>query len=119
MKRRFAILATALIALNAFFWIASLAVAAGGGGGPLGFLFGNQLVRAEVVLRDGSVYDVYRGRLGASRQGSLLLREPGGQLDTFQLDASTRIVGGQPARGLRATVVRLSNGPVKLVVVGR
>jgi hypothetical protein len=119
MRRRFAILAIALLALNAFFWIASLAVAAGGGGGPLGFLFGNQLVRAEVVLRDGSVYDVYRGRIGFTNGGAFTLREPDGRIDRFQLDASTRVVGGQPARGLRATVVTLSNGPVKLVVVGR
>ncbi|MFN2629911.1 MAG: hypothetical protein ABR569_14960 [Gaiellaceae bacterium] len=124
MTRRFTLLAAALLGLNLFFLLVPVGVA--GSGSLAAFLFGPRMMRAEVVMKDGSDYLADRGRISSVAAGSLTLREADGRLVTVQVSPSAQVtLGGVPTtvaalrRGLRATVVRESNGPATIVQAQR
>lgn len=124
MTRRFTLLAAALLGLNLCFLLVPVGVA--GSGSLAAFLFGPRMMRAEVVMKDGSDYLADRGRITSVAGGSLTLREADGRLVTVQVSPSAQVtLGGVPTtvaalhRGLRATVVRGSNGPATFVQAQR
>jgi hypothetical protein len=117
MRRPLVILALLLAALTLAAAGFGFARAAG-----LPDLFGNKMIRAEVVESDGSVYDLYRGRLAAADAASVTVREADGHVDVVPVNDTTRVTFlGAPVsvtqlrRGMRVTVVRPSNGPALVV----
>lgn len=125
-RRRFALLAVVLVALNGFFWLAqgSLAI-------PQRLIdrfFGPRMVRAEVVVQsaDGIVrdYRIDRGQIVTAVSGSITLRERDGTFVTIQVAANARIVGlGRPGDSselrpnVRVLVFRQANRPADLIQV--
>jgi hypothetical protein len=126
MSRRFLLLATVLVALNLTLWLASA-----GFGGSLrdlpGFLFGAQLMRAEVVLADGSDYLIDRGRLTTNATAdSLTLREADGRVVVVTVSPSAQVTLGVRSvpltrlkRGMVVTTVRPGEAPATVVVARR
>jgi hypothetical protein len=124
-RRRFMLLATALVAVNVFFWLAQSGFAI-----PQALInqfFGNRLVRAEVVLRaaDGSIQDwrIDRGTISSISGTTLTLRERDGTFASVQVDPRARVVpatfGGvaQLRRRLRVVVYHQANSPAEIVQV--
>ena len=126
MRKRFVVLAVALVALNAFFWLAQ-----GGFALPQGIVnsfFGPRMVRAEVVVQDpdGTTQD-YRldqGVIVALGNGSVTLRERNGDMVPVQLDPNAQVHFGQQIgtpsqlrRRMRVLVIRLANAPATSVDV--
>lgn len=118
--------------------VAGLALVQGGAAGPgsLGaFFFGPKLVRAEVIMQDGSTthdYRVDRGKLRAVALGSVTLLERDGTTVTVPVLASADIrLGGRAvalprlrlalARGvvLVATTIRDGDRPAQAIQVER
>jgi hypothetical protein len=126
-RKRFMLLAVTLVALNSFFWVAQSGLAKD----PrslIGDLFGQRLIRAEVLVQTptGTAdYRVDRGVLVASTPTTITLRELNGELVTIDVAADARVEGGPRQGGLaqllrkrmRVTVVRDANGPVSLIQV--
>jgi len=125
-QKRFVLLAVALVALNAFFWLAQ-----GGFALPqsiVGQFFGARMVRAEVLVQapDGSTQD-YRldqGVIVAIGNGSVTLRERNGELVPLAIDPNAQVhIGtqiGTPSqlrRRMRVVVIRLANAPATIVDV--
>lgn len=125
-RRRFALLAVVLVALNGFFWLAqgSLAI-------PQRLIdrfFGPRMVRAEVVVQSaGGIvrdYRIDRGQIVTAVSGSITLRERDGTFVTIQVAANARIVGlGRPGDSselrpnVRVLVFRQANRPADLIQV--
>jgi hypothetical protein len=125
-RKRFMLLAVALLALNTFFWIA-----------PGGFAlsraiidqyFGSRMIRAEVVVQTSSGtadYLIDRGTIKTIAPGSVVLKEKTGEMVTIQLAATATVTGagGRSApvsvlrRGMRITVFRLANAPADSIQV--
>jgi hypothetical protein len=89
-------------------------------------LFGTRLMRAEVVLTDGTDYLVDHGRITAAGGGSVTLTEADGRTVTVALSPATQItLNGIPVgqrrlrRGVQALVVHSGNGPALIVQAGR
>jgi hypothetical protein len=88
-------------------------------------LFGPRMVRAEVVLMDGStVRDVRldRGRIMQARAGTVRLRERDGTVVDLPVAPAAEItVNGRPARfaelrrGMSATIIREGDGAASVV----
>ena len=99
---------------------ASAAFAVGRAGG-IARIFGARMIRAEVVERNGAVFDLYRGRVVAASTVSLTVREADGHIDTVPLSPATRVTGRSTRRlrpGLYVTVIRRSGRPALIVDVG-
>ena len=119
-RRRFALLALALLGLNA-----SLLVAQTGLALPQALIdrfFGPRMIRAEVVVQSGPAgvrdFRIDRGKIVAASAGSVTLRERDGTDVTIEVAANVRIHGGsQLRRGLRVLVVRRANSPAHLIQV--
>ena len=125
-RRRFMLLAVALVALNSFFWLAQ-----GGFALPRAIInqfFGNRMVRAEVLVQaqDGSIQDwrIDRGVITAISGTSVTLRERDATSVTIQLDPAARVQGsariftvGQLKRRLRVVVYHQANLPAEVVQV--
>jgi hypothetical protein len=126
MSRRFLALATVLVALNLTLWLATAGFSRAVRDLP-GFLFGPQLMRAEVVLRDGSDYLIDRGRLTShAAADSVTLREADGRVvlipvsPTAQITLGARTVQLQRLRrGMLVTTIRLGETPATIVVAQR
>jgi hypothetical protein len=111
-SRRFMILAVALVALNAAFWLA-------GGGMALSKavinqFFGNRMVRAEVIVQapNGTEdWRIDRGVITAVSGTNVTLSEADGTTQVVQIDPAARVQG--PLRF--ASVSRLR--PRLLVVI--
>lgn len=125
-RRRFAILATALVAVNVFFWLAASGFAMPGGG-FIQSLLGGKMIRAEVVWQapDGTIQDtlLYRGVVMAASPTSITLRERD-RTDTLPLSTTVTVRYGatlgsvsQLHRGLRVVVARPANAPVDMIQV--
>ncbi len=125
-RRRFAILATVLVAVNVFFWLAASGLAMPGGG-FIQSLLGGKMIRAEVVWQapDGTIQDtlLYRGVVMAVSPTSITLRERD-RTDTLPLSTTVSIRYGagfgsvsQLRRGLRVIVARPANAPVDTIQV--
>jgi hypothetical protein len=124
-RRRFAILAVALVAVNAFFWLAQ-----GGFALPQGLIqdiFGPRLIRAEVVWQSPSgIQDtqIARGWIRSVNASAITLRERDRPSDTIPLATSVNIRFGtqtmsvsQLLRGMRVVVIRSANVPADTIVV--
>jgi hypothetical protein len=124
-RRRFLFLATALLALNAFFWLAQ-----GGFALPRAVInqfFGGNMVRAEVIVEQGGTtqdWRIDRGVITAISGTNVTLRERDNTSVTLQLDPNARVQGpprfgsvAQLRRRLRVVLYRQSTAPATLVQV--
>jgi hypothetical protein len=124
-RRRFMLLAVALVSVNSFFWLA-----AGGFALPkaiIGQFFGSSLIRAEVLVQSQSgVQDwrIDRGVITAIAGATITLRETDGTSVPVQVDPNARMQG--PARffsvaklrpRLRVVLYHQTNLPAELVQV--
>jgi hypothetical protein len=123
--RRFLYLAVALVAANAFFWIAQ-----GGFALPQAIInqfFGNRMVRAEVIVQSPTGtqdWRIDRGVITAIAGSTFTLREGDGTSVTIEIDPNARVQG--PARfatvalfrrKLRIVAFHEANSPAELVQV--
>lgn len=126
-RRRFAILATVLVAVNVFFWLAASGFALPGGG-FLQQMLGGRLIRAEIVWQapDGTVEDtlIYHGVITAVSPTSITLREKDRSADVIPLAPGATVrFGGQTAtvsslhRGLRVLIARPGGGVAAATMV--
>ena len=125
-RRRFAVLLCALVAVNAFFWLAQ-----GGFALPRGMIdrfFGPRMIRAEVILQGpaGGINDfrLDRGVIVSAMRGSLVLREQDGTTVTIPVAPRARVTGSpvvtdvsQLRPPMRVLVVRRANARANLVQV--
>jgi hypothetical protein len=125
-RRRFMFLTLALVAVNAFFWLAQ-----GGFALPVAIInqfFGNRMVRAEVLVQaaDGSIQDwrIDRGVISAVSGTSITLKEKDSTLVTIPVDPNARVQGSsryssvlQLKRRLRVVVYHQANLPAEVVQV--
>ena len=94
-RRRFAVLLVALVAVNAFFWLAQGSFAL-----PRAMIdrfFGPRMIRAEVILQaPGGVVNDFRldrGVITAVTPGSIDLRERDGSTVTIPVARTARVAG--------------------------
>ena len=127
-RRRFALLAVTLVALNSFLWLAQ-----GGFALPAGLIdrfFGQRMIRAEVVIGGPNAvndFRIDRGVITSTAPGEITLRERDGTIVTIPVAPSTVVVGslaittvGQLRPPMRVLVVRKANAPAqKIQVEGR
>ncbi len=109
----------ALLLVNAVLLVTQPALALPGSLGS--FFFGPKMIRAEVLLKDGSgvrLYRIDRGTIRDKSGGALTLRERDGTLVTIAVSPTTVItVAGRPAdfgllrRGMTAIVIWDGAGP--------
>ncbi|MDX6400723.1 MAG: hypothetical protein QOF27_1329 [Gaiellaceae bacterium] len=124
-SRRFLYLATALVAVNSFFWIAQSGFAL-----PKAIInqfFGGNMIRAEaVVATAGGTQDwrIDRGVITAISGTDVTLRERDATVVSLQLDPNARVQGParfssvpQLRRRLRVVLYRQADQPVSLVQV--
>jgi hypothetical protein len=125
-RRRFAVLLCALVAVNAFLWLAQ-----GGFALPRAMIdrfFGPRMIRAEVILQapGGTVNDfrLDRGVIVSVAPGSIDLRERDGATVDIAVARRARVVGSpgvtsvaQLRPGLRVLVVHKANAPANLIQV--
>ncbi len=125
-RKRFMLLTVALVALNAFFWIAQ-----GGFALPRAIIdqyFGNRMIRAEVLVQTpagAQDYRIDRGVIKAITPGSIVLKEKNGDMVPIQLDPAATVTGpagrsgGARALrvGMRVMVSRLANAAADTVQV--
>ena len=126
-RRRFMFLATALVGVNVFFWLAQGGFAIPGT--LINQFFGNRMVRAEVVLRaaDGSIQDwrIDRGTIVSISGSALTLRERDGTVAAVQVDPQARVMPAifgsvaQLHRRMRVVVYHQANLPAEIVQVER
>jgi hypothetical protein len=124
-RRRFLYLATALVAVNSFFWLAQSGFAL-----PMAIInqfFGGNMIRAEaVVATPGGTQDwrIDRGVITAISGTTVTLRERDATLVSIQIDPNARVQG--PARifsvallrrRLRVVLFRQADQPATLVQV--
>lgn len=115
-RARFAVLALALLAAaNAALWRAPAALALPPQLGT--YLFGAKLVRAEVVVKDGTLHDyrIDRGKIRRIAPGSLTLLEKDGSLQTIAV-APGALAGLR--RGIVVTTIRDGSAPADSVLTG-
>ena len=126
-RRRFAVLACVLVALNVFFWLAASGFALPGGG-IVQTLLGGRMIRAEVVWQsaDGTIQDtqLYRGVITAVSPSSITLRERDRPSDVIPVSATATVrfayqTGrvSQLRRGMRVIVARPANAPADTIQV--
>jgi hypothetical protein len=125
-RRRFMLLAVALIALNSFFWLAPGGFALSRG--IIDQFFGQKLIRAEVVVQTPTGVQDYlidRGVIKAVIPGSITLKEKDDKLVTIQLASAATVTGpgGRSGKstalrpGLRVIVYRVANAPAESIQV--
>jgi hypothetical protein len=124
-RRRFLYLATALVAVNSFFWLAQSGFAL-----PQAIInqfFGGNMIRAEVLVASPSGtqdWRIDRGVITAISGTSVTLREKDATLVTLQIDPNARVQGpprissvAQLRRRLRVVLYRQADQPATLVQV--
>ena len=126
-RRRFAILACALVTVNVFFWLAASGLALPASG-FIQSLFGSRMIRAEVVWQapDGTIQDtqLYRGTITAVSTTSITLHERDRPADVIPLAANATVRVGvqveavsQLRKGMRVVVARPANLPADTIQV--
>jgi hypothetical protein len=125
-RKRFMLLAVALVALNSFFWIAQ-----GGFALPRAIIdqyFGGRMIRAEVLVQTpagAEDYRIDRGVIKTLAPGSIVLKEKNGDMVPIQIASTATVAapGGRTGsaallrRGMRVTVFRLANAPADTIQV--
>jgi len=124
-RRRFIWLATALVAVNSFFWLAQSGFALPKA--VINQFFGNNMIRAEVVVAAPTGtqdWRIDRGVVTAVSGTSVTLRERDGTVLTVQVDPNARVQGSarvtsvaQLKRRMRVIVYRQGDTPAQLVQV--
>jgi hypothetical protein len=121
-RRRFMLLAIALVAVNTFFWVAQGGFALPGA--VINQFFGPSMVRAEVLLKNGEDWRIDRGVVTSATATSLTLREADGTTVTLDISPTARIQGaaritnvGQLKKRLRVVVYHQANLPAAVVQV--
>jgi len=125
-RRRFGILATVLVAVNVFFWLAASGFALPGGG-IVQSLLGGKMIRAEVVWQapDGTIQDtqLYRGVVTAVSTTSITLRERD-RTDMLPLASTVTVHFGAALetisavhRGMRVVVARPATASVDTIQI--
>jgi hypothetical protein len=123
-RRKFMLLAVALVTLNTFFWLAQGGFAISKA--VINDLFGPRLIRAEVLVQTptGTAdYRIDRGVIVANTPTSLTLRELNGEQVTIDVASNASVQGGrvfsvsQLRKRMRVTVIRDANGPVTQIQV--
>lgn len=115
-RRRWAILATSLVALNLFFWLAPPGLALRQQ--VIDQLFGPRMIRADVlVLGAGNTaqdYRIDRGIVSSVTSTAITLNEADGTQQTIPIDSGTRLLG----LGARFGIQRLAKvGNIRVVVI--
>jgi hypothetical protein len=125
-RSRFAVLLCALVAVNAFFWLAQ-----GGFALPKALIdrfFGPRMIRAEVIVQGpaGGVNDfrLDRGVIVSATRRSLVLSEQDGTTVTIAVAPRARVTGSpsvtdvsQLRPPMRVLVVRRANARANLIQV--
>jgi hypothetical protein len=124
-RRRFLFLATALIAVNSFFWLAQSGFAL-----PQAIInqfFGGKMIRSEVLISTpGGTQDwrIDRGVITAISGTAVTLLEKDATVVSLQIDPNARVQGparfasvGQLRRKLRVVIYRQADQPATLVQV--
>ena len=125
-RRRFAVLLSALVAANAFFWLAQ-----GGFALPRAMIdrfFGPRMIRAEVILQGpaGGINDfrLDRGVIVSATRRLLVLSEQDGTTVTIPVAPWARVTGSpavtdvsQLRPQMRVLVVRRANARANLIQV--
>ena len=112
--RRFAVLATVLVAVNVFFWLAASGYALPGGS-LIQQLLGGRMIRADIVWQgpNGQVREtlLYRGVITAVSPTSITLREKDRPADVIPLSTDAVVRYGTQAlttdalrKGMRVVV---------------
>jgi hypothetical protein len=125
-KRRFLYLATALVAVNSFFWLAQSGFALPRA--VINQFFGGNMIRAEVLVGTptGGTQDwrIDRGVITAIAGTTVTLRERDATVVTVQIDPAARVQGparfgsvAQLRRKLRVVLYRQADQPATLVQV--
>jgi hypothetical protein len=109
-------LAVALVALNSFFWLATTGFALPKA--VINQFFGNQMVRAEVLLQNGQDWRIDRGVVTNLTPTTISLREADGTAVDIPISPSARIQGARKlAKRMRIVVYHLANAPADMVQV--
>lgn len=124
-RRRFLFLATALIAVNSFFWLAQSGFAL-----PQGIInqfFGGSMIRSEVLISTPTGtqdWRIDRGVITAISGTAVTLREKDATVVSLQIDPNARVQGparfasvAQLRRRLRVVIYRQADQPATLVQV--
>ena len=124
-RRRFLYLATALVAVNCFFWIAQSGFAL-----PQAIInqfFGGSMIRSEVLISTPAGtqdWRIDRGVITAISGTAVTLREKDATFVSLQIDPNARVQGparfasvGQLRRRLRVVIYRQADQPATLVQV--
>ena len=125
-RRRFALLAATLVALNTFFWLAQGGLALPGA--LIDRFFGPRMIRAEVIVGGPNVvndFRIDRGVITATAPGSITLRERDGTSVTIAVTPATRVTGrlggardvSRLRPPMRVLVVRKANAPATQIQV--
>ncbi len=129
MSRKWIVLVASVLALNTTLWLAT-SVGAGRLDQVQSYLFGSNMVRAEVVVQEpDGLHDIRvdRGRIVSVTASALTLREKDGTVVTLALSPTVQVtVDGKP-RPLRALRPRMlvqwalrdGDGPVTRVLANR
>ena len=124
-SRRFIYLATALVAVNTFFWLAQSGFAL-----PQSIInqfFGGSMIRSEVYISTPSGnqdWRIDRGVITAISGTAVTLREKDATVVSLQIDPNARVQGSarvssvvQLRRRLRVVIYRQADQPATLVQV--
>lgn len=124
-RRRFLFLATALIAVNSFFWVAQSGFAL-----PQAIInqfFGGRMIRSEVLISTPAGtqdWRIDRGVITGISGTAVTLLEKDATVVSLQIDPNARVQGparfasvGQLRRRLRVVIYRQADQPATLVQV--
>jgi hypothetical protein len=108
-NRRFLILAAVLVGLNTGLWLTPQGLALRQIALPQ--LYGKNMVRADVLLNNGSEWYAARGVITQANSSQLTLKEADGRLQTIGISSGTNVIGSSGplpqsavTRGWRAVV---------------
>jgi hypothetical protein len=125
-RKRFMVLAVALVALNTFFWLVPGGLALSQG--LVDQLFGPKMIRAEVLVQTptGTAdYRIDRGVIKTIAPGSIILKEKNGDMVPIQIAPTASVTGAVSRKGsinalkvgLRVVVFRLADAPADTIQV--
>ena len=125
-RRRFMLLAVALVTLNTFFWMAQGGFALSRG--LIDQFFGSRMIRAEVLVQTPTGIEDYRidrGVIKAVTPASIVLKEKNGDMVPIQIASTASVTGpggrtggGKALRiGMRVIVFRIADAPADSIQV--
>jgi hypothetical protein len=111
------LLAVALVAVNSFFWLSTSGFALSKA--IINQFFGSQMVRAEVLLKNGQDWRIDRGVVTTFTAGTLTIREGDGTSVSIPVSPTAKVQGfaRQLRPKLRVVVYHQANLPAEIVQV--